>query len=688
MRRFSLVNFKLDPEASMKRRLVLQGTALGVMKRFLCPLIISLLIPLPSLAIGPMSSFQDLVAGDWDPGLINGVFYSSRFNNPCGMAINPEGTKLYVADRGNHCVRMVDFEHANQVSTVAGTGQAGFKDGSLSAAVFNLPNQLAVLPDDQIAVSDEGNSRIRLINLKTKTVSTLAGNGQAGVSDGIGDKAQVGIVGNMVYLASQGKLFFTQPDPGAMRALDLKTHQVTTLFQGKAEIPKPAALCGAGDRLYVANQAGQEVYEGVPVTAAGQAATFNWNLCAHGEKIESLAWAGKILYAVQRMDTAPLARLLPQYQPVTFVSVWGKTTKDPLLEAFFSDIHDSSPMALIPDPQSERKLFFSHPQLNIVTSYREMDLYDLQAPHLGNTGGLLDYEYPWKKPPHTFRIILFGDSRSAGVMPEDPNPSPDGVYGQRSNGICKRLEETLNMMACLWDVPTRFEVFNSSRAVDDDFVIWSYYTIPDLAKKFDVDLVMCLYPPDFLVGGYFQKPLTDEGIPSYTFDPEFILKPVLERTKGTPRKFLDLLLAKKYCLINPINTIQWMLPAKPTDPELVDCAAQMISEPVALLKKKLNAIKTSQGNPVRLEEALFTLPGTVLPQMSMDVFKKVCEKAHVDYFDLSPEMKTFRVSFYPLSEIGGNDHMYRGGHILVASWLAFELIRHKIVPFEPRSDKW
>ncbi len=668
----------------MNRKPVLQETALLVVKRFLWSLLFPLMFPLPSLALGPMSSFQDLVAGDLHAGLINGTFYTSRFNSPCGMTINPEGTRLYIADRGNHCIRMVDLEHSNQVTTLAGTGAVGNKDGSLTDATFSQPNEMAYLPDEQIAVSDEGDFCIRLINLKSKNVTTIVGNGQNGVSDGEGRKAQAGDIYNMVYLASQGKLYFTQPDYGALRALDIKTLQVTTVIRGKSEIPRPTALCGYDNKLYMVDQSGQQVFEGLPISIAGQGTTFTWSPFAQGEKIESLAWSGKILYAIQRVTTAPLARLTPAYQPVTFISIWGKTIQEPSLCAFFSEVNgDTYKMALVPDPQSDRKLYLSHSVLNIVTSYRDLSMVDFQKTNTVSSGGLYDYEYPRRKPPRTFRILLFGDSRTATNIHDDPHSSPDGVYGDRSVIMSKRLETALNMMASLLDVPTRFEVLHYWKVSYENFNIWSYYALPELAQTYDVDMVLGVFTPNFDLESYFDKPLTDQGIPADKFDPEFILKPIQERIRnGTPKKLLDLGLAKKICTINPENKIQWVYQPFPTDPEFLDCAAQMFSEPIALFKKKLNEMKTSQGKPIRLVEALLPAAGVSQPQMGTAFFRNVVEKAQVDYIDLSPEMNSYRISFYPFSEISEKDHFTTEGHLLVSYWLAFELLHRKIIPFK------
>src|SRR5687768_7949827 len=60
-------------------------------------------------------------------------------------------------------------------TTLAGTGQYGFRDGDCSQAQFYAPLALSIGPDDIIYVADTDNHLIRLINKKTNTVSTVAG---------------------------------------------------------------------------------------------------------------------------------------------------------------------------------------------------------------------------------------------------------------------------------------------------------------------------------------------------------------------------------------------------------------------------------------------------------------------------------------------------------------------------------
>jgi DNA-binding beta-propeller fold protein YncE len=131
----------------------------------------------PVFCLSPMIQYRDLVAGNGESGYKDGPFYSAEFNQPMGMALNADGSILYVADQKNNLIRAVLFKEKNNVITVAGSLNPGRTDGPLSLSSFNQPKNLAFLPDDCIAMFDQGNQLIRLIDLKGKTVSTLAGGG-------------------------------------------------------------------------------------------------------------------------------------------------------------------------------------------------------------------------------------------------------------------------------------------------------------------------------------------------------------------------------------------------------------------------------------------------------------------------------------------------------------------------------
>ena len=518
------------------------------------------MISLAAWALSPMHSYHDLVAGEGTAGWEDGPFYSALFHTPQGMAINQEGTRLYVADRDNNCVRVVDLSRENQVSTLTGSPKPGFADGPLSSALFNQPAGLLCLPNDQIAVDDEGNSRIRLIDLKSGTVSTLAGNGTDGINDGAGTQARVGLVWNMVYFPERNGIIFSQPELGTLRKVDLKTKQVTTFFRDRKDVPRPGALCVADHKLYLAGRYQDQVYELAPKEKYEKedGDSFTWREFAKGVKIQSLAWSGKVLYAVQLGEKAPLARLTPEYQPVTFVSLWGDTFKDPKHEAFLVDNEGPYPLGMVADPLSERKLYLSHPLLHLVTSYRDLYQQEYKYSESINPDYLTDFRYPAAKPSRTFRILMIGDSRTFHFYPEEVARKGWENYN-RFAVLPKRLEESLNTLAALEDLPVHFEVLHHGEVSGEPLNLWPYYMVPDLAKKFDIDLVLFMLSPNddgSSLETFFQRPLNAQGVPARFVDAEYLLKPFQERIPpGPPKEFYDLCAAGNKVSLSPSHQI-------------------------------------------------------------------------------------------------------------------------------------
>lgn len=111
-------------------------------------------------------------SGSGKAGSSNGSAKVASYNEPQDMVIAKDG-KMYIADSGNNCIRVVDENGA--ASTFAGSaGKAGYKDGTRLSALFHYPTGLAIA-DGMIYIADCGNQRVRLI--KDGTVSTYAGTG-------------------------------------------------------------------------------------------------------------------------------------------------------------------------------------------------------------------------------------------------------------------------------------------------------------------------------------------------------------------------------------------------------------------------------------------------------------------------------------------------------------------------------
>ncbi|MCB9740383.1 MAG: hypothetical protein H6747_14065 [Deltaproteobacteria bacterium] len=117
-------------------------------------------------------------------GYKDGQGTGAMFDNPMGIARTSSG--YVIADAGNHRLRTLVAD--GTVTTLAGDGTAGATDGAAASATFNGPTGIAVAKDGTIYVADKAGNRIR--RLQSGTVTTLAGAAQAGYLDDIGTAAR------------------------------------------------------------------------------------------------------------------------------------------------------------------------------------------------------------------------------------------------------------------------------------------------------------------------------------------------------------------------------------------------------------------------------------------------------------------------------------------------------------------
>ena len=126
------------------------------------------------------------LAGGGGAGFADGQGAAARFNLPLNVVVTANGDYV-MTDRCNHALRVVTPGGA--VRTLAGNGEPGLVDGQGAAARFNFPAGLAVDVDDSILVTESGNHTVRRVTM-AGLVSTVAGNGQKGYADGEGAAAR------------------------------------------------------------------------------------------------------------------------------------------------------------------------------------------------------------------------------------------------------------------------------------------------------------------------------------------------------------------------------------------------------------------------------------------------------------------------------------------------------------------
>ena len=123
------------------------------------------------------------LAGSGAVGFADGARAAAQFKWPSALAPLPDGS-VVVADRDNHCIRLISAG-GDTVSTLAGKGgEKGFADGLAAVARFNEPLGVVVGTDGVIFVADWGNHRVRCI--KDGAVTIFAGSGEEGGADGVG----------------------------------------------------------------------------------------------------------------------------------------------------------------------------------------------------------------------------------------------------------------------------------------------------------------------------------------------------------------------------------------------------------------------------------------------------------------------------------------------------------------------
>jgi len=135
----------------------------------------------------PKAQQVSTLAGSGAAGFANGTGTAASFNFPSGVVVDAAGN-VFVSDAGNNAIRKIT--PAGLVTTFAGSGMPGAADGNGLAASFNQPAALAIDAAGNLYVADEGNNLVRKVT-PAGVVSTIAGNGTRGFTDGQGTAASI-----------------------------------------------------------------------------------------------------------------------------------------------------------------------------------------------------------------------------------------------------------------------------------------------------------------------------------------------------------------------------------------------------------------------------------------------------------------------------------------------------------------
>src|SRR6202051_4088229 len=138
-------------------------------------------------AFAALASVPTLI-GTGTPG-----YSENQVNNPYGLVIGPDGA-LYFCDLDNQRIRRLDLA-TKRLITIAGNGQKGYRgDGGPAVdASLNMPHEVRFDAKGDMYIAERDNHVIRKVDMKTGVISTVAGTGAKGFSGdgGPGGKAQL-----------------------------------------------------------------------------------------------------------------------------------------------------------------------------------------------------------------------------------------------------------------------------------------------------------------------------------------------------------------------------------------------------------------------------------------------------------------------------------------------------------------
>lgn len=146
-----------------------------------------------------------------------------KFNDPHGLVISKE--QMYIADTLNHRLVKINLK-TGRAATIAGTGQAGYSGdgGPATNAAFNQLYAVDInRAGNKLYITDLRNRRIRLLDLKSGVVITIAGNGQEGVPAEGAVAADSPLVDpRAAAVDSKGNVYILERRGNALRVLDTK----------------------------------------------------------------------------------------------------------------------------------------------------------------------------------------------------------------------------------------------------------------------------------------------------------------------------------------------------------------------------------------------------------------------------------------------------------------------------------
>lgn len=199
------------------------------------------LVAAPAAAQAALRTVSTIV-GTGVPG-----YSDTQVANPYGLVIGPDGA-LYFCDLDNQRIRRLDLA-TKRLTTIAGNGEKGYRGdgGPAVAASLNMPHELRFDGEGNLYIAERDNHVIRRVDGRTGIISTVAGTGTPGFGGdgGLATKAQLRQPHSIVF-DRDGTLLVCDLGNQRIRRLHLDTGLIET-YAGTGEAkatPEGAPVSG------------------------------------------------------------------------------------------------------------------------------------------------------------------------------------------------------------------------------------------------------------------------------------------------------------------------------------------------------------------------------------------------------------------------------------------------------------
>ena len=640
-------------------------------------------LPKPS----PIRWLTSRVSGQGKSGFKDGDFFEAQFNQPEGMIVDDSGSTLYIADSGNARIRRVLLNERNRTETLAGTGEAGGRDGAFLTAQFENPTRLTLLNSETLLVVEHPASGVMPFRFRRLD---LAGNGVDTVPvqwpshPGI----PAGVLDVSVTLEPDVAILVPNESPNPI-ALNLVTGEFKKIVLNDPNIVKRAVSVSWQNRhlLLADKQAEQLVSLDMTKWTFDSNPSVDARVVVAVPKISLVRAQGDLVYVTQagvnciaRVNQTGENGGIPLF-PVGVFTVGGTRSpcvfepqSDAIRPALYYASSDRPDMIAL-NPTNPHQIFIAQWPWGNIESIRDYDQDRLSANTSEVKKGMPDFRYPTRKDPGVFRILMVGDSRTfhSGV---DPDPTSKI---SKFDTLAKQLELQLNLSSSMRGVPQQYEVLNLSEVSWYPVWAWGQHRIPPVVREYDIDLVLFSIlevPRPYLL---LQFPLPDKDLELSTEPPqdgEWALSPDIDKGKQQALKGL-------YDAIREVSPTSFQSDGKLAMPDVREMCANVHLRSALfdcygkLLTNLSRVVTKANGSQKKAPSvALAYLPedyeGTT--ECASAMMKAICGQSGIPLLNLAPFLTAASSSLYMSHGVGG-DHLVKFGFIAYADILADALVQ-------------